>query len=52
MNVLGSVLPTHVLLPAMMDRNEGKIVFISSQAGQVLRQIQILVDIMHSVLSC
>ena len=37
MNLLGSVLPTQVILPAMMDRKEGKIVFISSQAGQVLK---------------
>ena len=51
MNLLGSVLPTQVLLPAMMDRNEGKIVFISSQAGQVLNRCQKLVDILGSVAS-
>ena len=35
MNILGSVYPTQVLLPAMMERKEGRIVFVSSQAGQV-----------------
>lgn len=37
MNVLGSVFPTQALLPAMMERREGKIVFVASQAGQVNR---------------
>ena len=35
MNVLGSVYLTQALLPIMMERREGKIVFISSMAGQV-----------------
>ena len=34
-NVLGSVCPTHALLPDMISRREGRIVFISSMAGQV-----------------
>ena len=35
MNVLGSIYLTQALLPAMMERREGRIVFISSLAGQV-----------------
>lgn len=35
MNVLGSVYLTQALLPTMMERREGRIVFISSMAGQV-----------------
>ena len=35
MNVLGSVYLTQALLPIMMERREGKIVFISSMAGQL-----------------
>lgn len=34
-NVLGSVYLTQALLPIMMERREGKIIFISSMAGQV-----------------
>lgn len=34
-NVLGSVYLTQAMLPIMMERREGKIVFISSMAGQV-----------------
>lgn len=34
-NVLGSVRPTQALLPQMIERQEGRIVFISSMAGQV-----------------
>ena len=34
-NVLGSVYLTQAVLPIMMERREGKIVFISSMAGQV-----------------
>ena len=35
MNVLGYVYPTKALLPAMIEKKEGRIVFVSSQAGQV-----------------
>jgi len=35
-NVLGSVQPTKVLLPSMIQRRCGRIVFVSSQAGQVI----------------
>ena len=35
MNVLGYVYPTKALLPAMIQRREGRVVFVSSQAGQV-----------------
>ena len=35
MNVLGGVYVTQALLPAMVERKGGKVVFISSQAGQV-----------------
>ena len=38
MNVLGSVYLTQALLPAMMERGDGRIVFISSLAGQVAGQ--------------
>ncbi len=34
-NVLGSVYTTQALLPAMITKREGKIVFISSILGQV-----------------
>ncbi len=34
-NVLGSVYTTQALLPAMITKRQGKIVFISSQLGQV-----------------
>lgn len=34
-NVLGSVYLTQAMLPIMMERKVGKIVFISSMAGQV-----------------
>ena len=34
-NVLGYVNPTKALLPAMIQRREGRVVFVSSQAGQV-----------------
>ena len=34
-NVLGSVRPTKVLLPDMIEKQQGRIVFISSMAGQV-----------------
>lgn len=34
-NVLGCVHPTQALLPSMMEKKSGKIVFISSQAGQL-----------------
>ncbi|CAI8016895.1 3-ketodihydrosphingosine reductase [Geodia barretti] len=33
-NVLGSVRPTKVLLPDMIEKQQGRIVFISSMAGQ------------------
>ncbi len=35
MNVLGSVYSTQALLPAMVTKREGRIVFIASQAAQV-----------------
>ena len=35
MNLLGSVYPTLALLPSMVSRKSGAIVFISSQAGQL-----------------
>ena len=35
-NVLGSVQPTKVLLPSMIKRRCGRVVFVSSQAGQVI----------------
>ena len=35
MNVLGGVYVTQALLPAMVEHKGGKVVFISSQAGQV-----------------
>ena len=35
-NVLGSAQPTKVLLPSMIKRRWGRIVFVSSQAGQVI----------------
>lgn len=34
-NVLGSVYPTKAVLPSMVNRRSGAIVFISSQAGQL-----------------
>jgi 3-dehydrosphinganine reductase len=34
-NFLGSVYPTRALLPAMKERRQGAVVFVSSQAGQV-----------------
>ena len=43
MNVLGYVYPTKALLPAMMENNEGRIVFVSSQAGQVCYLNNVLV---------
>ncbi len=36
-NVLGYVYPIKALLPAMINKREGRIVFISSQAGQVVK---------------
>ena len=33
--MLGSVYPTQALLPGMMGRRQGRVVFISSMAGQV-----------------
>ena len=35
-NVLGSVQPTKALLPSMIKRRWGRVVFVSSQAGQVI----------------
>jgi len=37
-NVLGSVYLTQALLPDMMERGDGRIVFVSSLAGQVAGQ--------------
>jgi NAD(P)-dependent dehydrogenase (short-subunit alcohol dehydrogenase family) len=34
-NVLGSVYPTRVVLPAMKEKKRGKIIFVSSQVAQV-----------------
>lgn len=34
-NVLGGVHTTKVLLPSMIEKKSGRIVFIASQAGQV-----------------
>ncbi len=34
-NILGYVFPTKALLPSMIQQREGRIVFVSSQAGQV-----------------
>ena len=35
-NVLGSVQPTRALLPSMIQRQWGRVAFVSSQAGQVM----------------
>lgn len=35
-NVLGSVYPTQAIVPSMKERRKGKIVFVSSQVGQVI----------------
>jgi 3-dehydrosphinganine reductase len=35
-NVLGSVFPTRVVLPAMKERKNGKIIFVTSQVAQVI----------------
>lgn len=34
-NVLGSIYPTRVVLPAMKQKKQGKIIFVSSQVAQV-----------------
>lgn len=34
-NYLGSVYPTHAVITTMKERRMGRIVFVSSQAGQV-----------------
>lgn len=45
MNVLGSIYLTQAMLPIMMERREGKIVFISSMAGQVQCVIHVAVAV-------
>lgn len=35
-NVLGTVEVTRAILPSMIDRKEGRVVFVSSQAAQVI----------------
>lgn len=34
-NYLGSVYPSHAVIPTMKERRMGRIVFVSSQAGQL-----------------
>ena len=51
-NVLGSVRPTQVLLPDMIEKQEGRIVFISSVAGQVRKPVHLYLAFVMLVYWC